>query len=338
MPKICITCSAVASPGLQLQCCAACQSALYCSRACQRKDWKTQHKKICKFLNVGHGAMQVRADHHTGLSLMLKEQYEAGERGLNVDGKRFFKLFQESTFEGSQAAAGEMKDIAKRQPKHNQKVLLLHGLRMLIRSNLEMLSWPNSPLLVMLQFVDPNVLHGDTVAPQEEGGMSTTSLYLLANMADPFDYSTHENQLILAKQLIERGANVKTVCIPQRETPLHKACSWSVATNLDFVELLLEAGADPNAQDHMGTTPLMYTHPDAPSAAKFLLNWPTTDANIISRSRATSGMSFLTRVRCNVIYLSGKTACPDNPDQVQDHFVLQQWHEIEDMLVERGAQ
>jgi hypothetical protein len=330
MPKSCIICSAVASPDLQLEYCAACQSALYCSRACQRKDWKAQHKQICKRLNVGHGDRQVRTDYHTGLNVTLKEQFEAVECLLDEDGKRFFKLFEESTFEGSRAAARKMKKIAKRQTKQKQKLLLFHGLRFLVlSSNSEMLSWPNSPLLVMLQFVDPNVLNGDEDTPMEQGAMRITTLYFLANLADPFDYSTHENQLILAKQLIERGANVNTVCIPQRETPLHKACSWSVVTNLDFVELLLEAGADPNAQDHMGTTPLMYTIPDAPGAAKFLLNWPTTDANITTRSGEAT---FSGRVRKNVEYFS------NNPNWVHHQFQLQQWREIEEMLAKtRGA-
>jgi hypothetical protein len=47
-------------------------------------------------------------------------------------------------------------------------------------------------------------------------------------------------------------------------------------TNLDFVELLLKKGADPNSQDHLGGTPLTFTKKFAPGAAKFLLNWPTT--------------------------------------------------------------
>jgi ankyrin repeat protein len=71
-------------------------------------------------------------------------------------------------------------------------------------------------------------------------------------------------------------------------------------TNLDFVELLLQASADLNSQYHSGLTPLMYAIPDASGAANVLLNWPTTDANIISRS----GKNFLTRVCSTITDLS----------------------------------
>jgi ankyrin repeat protein len=40
---------------------------------------------------------------------------------------------------------------------------------------------------------------------------------------------------------------------------LYKARSWANnVTNLDFVELLLEEGADPNGQDQLGLTPLLW--------------------------------------------------------------------------------
>jgi hypothetical protein len=82
--------------------------------------------------------------------LDLKEKIEIEEQSLGEDAKRFFKLFTESTFEGSRAAAKKMKEFAKRQINHNQRFLLFHSLHFLIRFNSEMLSWPNSPLLVML--------------------------------------------------------------------------------------------------------------------------------------------------------------------------------------------
>jgi ankyrin repeat protein len=49
------------------------------------------------------------------------------------------------------------------------------------------------------------------------------------------------NQLILAKQLVEHGANVNAV-ETHGKTPLHRACYSGNVTNLDFVEYLLEEG------------------------------------------------------------------------------------------------
>jgi hypothetical protein len=255
MPKCCIICSVVASPDIMLQYCARCQSALYCSKACQRKGWKQQHKQICKLLSVGHGDMQVRTGEHENRQIDVQGVFEEHKQCLNDGVKRFFKLFEESTFEGSQATAQSMTKFAKRETKLEKKFMLYHSIPLLVRSSdSKMLSWPNSPLLVLLHFLDPNMLIGDEEA-------RVTLLHMLADLADPFDYSTHQNQLILAKQLIENGADVNVVSIPQSATPLQTACSWSNVTNLDFVELLLEAGADPNAQDHLGNTPLM----DSPS-------------------------------------------------------------------------
>jgi ankyrin repeat protein len=187
--------------------------------------------------------MQVRTDVHKILCLRMRQDAEEGELSLDQDGERFFQIFEDSSFEGSRAAARKMKKIAKRQTKHNQRFLLFHSLHYLIRSDSEMLSWPNnSPLLVLLQFVDPNVLHG--------GGL--TPLFDVFNLANAFQYSTHVTQLILAKQLIENGANVNAVSNTHGVTTLHNACYAGVVTNVDFIQLMLKEGADPNAQDHWG--------------------------------------------------------------------------------------
>jgi hypothetical protein len=337
MLRCCIVCKAGASPDRQLQYCAVCQSALYCSKACQRKDWKEQHKKICKRVNVGHGDRQFRSDIHTSRSIRSKEQFEGNDRIVdeNEDGKLFFKLFTESTFEGSRAAARKMKEIAKRQTKQNQKFKLFHSLYFLIHHpNSEMLSWPNSPLLVMLQFVDSNVMSGDDNAALQ--GRGETPLHHISSLADPFDYSTHVNQLILAKQLIEHGADVNAVSNQWGQTPLHDACYSGVVTNLDLIKFLLEAGADPNLHDHRGMIPLMYTFPDAPGAAKFLLNWPTTDVDVTTQS----GVLILGLVRSLITAISDGIsdgiATPENPEYVNLPLMLQQWCAIEEMLVERG--
>jgi hypothetical protein len=311
MPRSCSVCKAVASPELY---CSVCHSALYCSRACQSEDWKKkQHKKIYKLVNVGHGDMQVRHDDHISQAIHAKEEFETNQRIIDEDedAKNFFLLFREgSTFEESLPALLYMQQIADRQPEQNYRLLLHHSLRLLIRSDPNKLSWPTSPLLVMLEYIDPDVLLGDEDDVWQEGENNETLLHLLADLADSFDYSTHDNQVILAKQLIEHGANVNAVSVPKNETPLHAACYSGSVTNLDFLELLLKNGADPNARDRTGNTPLMFTLPLAPGAGKFMLNWPTTDVNIPARS----GESFLSRVREVIEHFSNKLTFPNNPE------------------------
>ena len=180
---------------------------------------------------------------------------------------------------------------------------------------------------MLLQVVDPNVPNA-----LQGGKVKETPLHDLAQQSDTSDYSVHENLLILAKQLIAHGANGNTISTSRGDTPLHLACHSANVTNLDFIELLLKEGADPNAKDHLGRTPLGNSIRFAPGAAKFLLNWPTTDANITNRS----GQSFLARIREAALYITNEIAHPDNNEKVQHQFLLRQWRDIEDMLVERG--
>jgi hypothetical protein len=335
MPQSCFACKVVASKDVTLFCCGKCRSALYCSRVCQRIDWKQHgHKQICESLNVGEGAMQVWHSDYGERYTELKERFELEERNFGKEGERFFKHFIQSTFEGSQAAARNMKKIAMRHSKHNRKCFLFHSLYLLIHTASEKLIWPNSPLLVLLPFVDPNVLAGPDRGALQGRENSGTLLHKLARMADATssDYSTQENQLILGRQLIKLGANVNGLTYPEGVTPLHLACHSATTTNLDFIQLLLDNGADPNIQDVNGKTPIMNTLRLAPGAAKYLLEWPTTDVNLT----ANLGYSFLAMVRAAVRFLQGQVVLA-RPHQVQDQFLLLQWLEIEKMLVEREA-
>jgi hypothetical protein len=282
---------------------------------------------MCKLLNVGHGDMQVTTDSHRSRCIELEEALEAEEHLMDPDTRRFYRLFQESTFGTSRAAAIEMTNMVNGESKNYQEFLLFNCLYRLIRSDTKMLSWPNSPLLVLLQFVDPSCLSGTEETKE-------TPLHHLATLLHHSIYSTHVNQLILAKQLIEHGANVNAVSTPNSTTPLHCACFSGNVTNLDFIELLLEEGSDPNAQHHLGITPMMTTTKLAPSAAKFMVNWPTTDVHIIP----LDGESFLVKVRSAVRALSFTTTFSSlNPDQVQHLFLLQQWRDVEETLVGRIA-
>jgi hypothetical protein len=64
-----------------------------------------------------------------------------------------------------------------------------------------------------------------------------------------------------------------------------------------------------------------------------LLEWPTTDVSITT----SSGASFPAGVRWVVEHFFQLVALTDNPERVINQFLLQQWREIEEMLVERGA-
>lgn len=90
---------------------------------------------------------------------------------------------------------------------------------------------------------------------------------------------------------------------------MRSAC-YSASRPTKTFELLLVKGADPNAQAHLEGTLLIYmcTTGFAPGAATFILSWPTTDLNITIR-----------------------------PRESLHQFLVQQWTQIEEMLVERGS-
>jgi hypothetical protein len=101
----------------------------------------------------------------------------------------------------------------------------------------------------------------------------------------------------------------------------------------------LENGASPNVQDNQGITPVMSTIPMAPGAAKFLLEWPTTpttnvDVHIINRA----GETLLDMLQSTIEDFFHRAELHDSPDQRVKHaFLLQQWREIGEMLVERES-
>jgi hypothetical protein len=192
----------------------------------------------------------------------------------------------------------------------------------------------------MLQFVDTNVRLGAATeeASPEEWSREITPLHHLIFQADPKHHLYHRTQVILGQQLFQHGASANLGAFSDGTTPLHIACDSGVVTNLGFIQLLLEMGANPNMQDSQGMTAVMSTVKFAPGAAKFLLEWsttPTTDIDIHITDQ--TGATLLDMVRSTIEDFSDHAALPDCPDRTKNVFLLQQWHDIEKMLVERGA-
>jgi len=100
----------------------------------------------------------------------------------------------------------------------------------------KMVRKPTSPLAVLLELVDPN-----TIASSSSSNL-TPLLFLPECHAG--DLVSMENQVVLAEQLIEAGANVnKRAGGAARWYPLHAALHSKNITNLDYVKLLLKRGA-----------------------------------------------------------------------------------------------
>jgi hypothetical protein len=325
----CFACNVVESVDFTLSCCQACRNVLYCSKACQKEDWK-RHKKICKCLVVGQkGTMQLR---HAGQT----RGFEATHTGcdtirsmINEDEfERFFKLFRESRPGGRRIAAQEMKQIVRRLGDHEKLYWLMLSLHTLVSVDSTRLKWLSSPLLVLLECMDPTALPLNDLISWL-AGVTNPDAY---PEADPHHFSAH--QLVLAEQLFEYGVDLNDE-IATRATSLNIACNSDMVVNLEFIYLLLQHGADPNAA-HQGRTPLTRTIKWAPSAAKVLIEWPTTNVNIVNQS----GVSMLALVRELILKIVATVDTNhENPRiRAQDVFLLEQWREVENMLVEKGAE
>jgi ankyrin repeat protein len=170
-----------------------------------------------------------------------------------------------------------------------------------------------------------------------DDGTGATPLHWLTQMSDPSREHTLENQRILAKQLIEAGANVSARAQRSlyKSTPLHNACFSGNSTNLDFILLLLDHGANLNTKNSKGETSLHYTLYSAPGATKFLLTYSdkTADPDILTND----GRSFLAMVRSGIAEGTSTARHPHNLHPEIDRFQVNQLEEVETLLVERGA-
>jgi hypothetical protein len=241
--------------------------------------------------------------------------------------EQFFKLFRESRPGGRRTAAQEMKQIARRLGDREKHDWMLLSMRILVSVDSDRLKWHSSPLLVLLECMDPTALSLNELTGWL-AGMTNPDAY---PEADAHHFSAH--QLILAEQLFEYGVDLNDE-IATRETSLNIACHSDLVTNLEFIYLLLQHGADPNAMDQEGQTPLARTIQYAPSAAKVVIEWPTTNVNIVNQS----GVSMLAIVRHLISEIAVKVdTSHENSRRAQDAFLLEQWREVENMLVEKGT-
>jgi hypothetical protein len=133
---------------------------VYCSRLVRGSDWKKYTSKSASFLTW---VMEIGRCNHSILAEKLMAQFEGDTHNLPEGVKRFFKLFQEST---SSVEAGRRKEEEAMPNERTRRTVEVSVISQFVPFLGRLLQLgdafvSNSPLLVMLQFVDPNVLFGD---------------------------------------------------------------------------------------------------------------------------------------------------------------------------------
>ena len=338
----CAVCRKSEADGVQLFTCSQCRSISYCSKECQVYHWKRGgHKALCKSFNAGDANQIVDPEHKAPEYEDIKQQTL---RALPRDMKQIFALFEKKGTD--EAALKKMKKLFLRQTKANKHIFFFLCLDVLAVAPTKMLDLPTSPLKLALQYVDPNVLC--TMNNDKGGG---TALHAVCLWKDPSAGRVSDNQLVIARQLLEAGAKVGATTSKDRAkcTALHFACWSKSSTNLELIQLLLDKGADPNAPNMFGETPLMYTLAFAPGAAKFLLEYAADklDLNRVAYSNSdnVAGKSILAQVRGVILQLSisysGFESKEKTPSNVEEHaktgYLIGQLKELEELLVARGA-
>jgi hypothetical protein len=160
-----------------------------------------------------------------------------------------------------------MKKIASEMPA-NDKLVFLHVMCcLLLHAKPWQVDLPTSPVKILLQVgVDVNAIPEDGVY---------NCLTLLAAQNSERE-SFKKNQVTIARQLIEGGAQVNLPSLEEGAgliAPLYFACASCSYTNLDFIQLLIENGANPNQQTVDGMIPLMSSIEMAVGAAIFILKF-----------------------------------------------------------------
>ena len=205
---------------------------------------------------------------------------------------------------GDPADPAELEEAAEEAARsltpHNRNVVFFKALTVAATSvPTSFLYLESSPIARMLRHgVDPSVLSGPPPSYPSDG-CGSTALHWLAEMSSPHGGVSTENVVVVARQLLDAGAdaNARAERGLGGITPLIKACSSAATTNFDLIALYLARGADPNVCDDLGQTAAMHSMYFAVPAAKLLVALPSYDFSVRVHSGKNEGKTLLDTVR-----------------------------------------
>ncbi len=118
--------------------------------------------------------------------------------------------------------------------------------------------------------------------------------------------ATENNELNIARKLVDEGSDVN---LTLRFTPLHLAVKQG---NIEFIDLFLKAGANLNAQDYQGRTPLFLAlEYNKPGIANKLVS-KEFDASVASKDSTTLLMKAVEKSNYKVVKLLIDKGAPIN--------------------------
>mmetsp|Transcript_13360 Transcript_13360/g.28786 ORF Transcript_13360/g.28786 Transcript_13360/m.28786 type:complete len:393 (+) Transcript_13360:1239-2417(+) len=231
-----LPCKATLSPASAKQC-SGCKIARYCSKDCQKEDWKRRHKQMCSEQPIPKRPSRYSLT--LGHIKQLKTYFEQRHAGTDVMSLPKF-VFPQLKVPLMTPGLGRVNpcnnhwehSCRQRAPVLDRSVTVFHRhqhrLKALAASEDVINGGKNTPKIA--------------VNAQDNSQMNATALHIAA--ATGFDEGV--------EQLLKFGANPNSVD-EQGRTPLHWAImnAWGEATRL-----LLDAKADPLKADNSGTTPL----------------------------------------------------------------------------------
>ncbi len=157
------------------------------------------------------------------LSAKTKE-IAAGFEDRSPAHRRIWQLFENKSNKSEAAVIREMKKVFLHIPRPERVEFMLALLPKLVCAPTKVIRKPTSPLVVLLDDVDPNAVSSE---------QSVTALLYLAECSAG-DLNSMENQVVLGQQLLDAGANVNKRAGAQRLYPLHTALHSENVTNLDY--------------------------------------------------------------------------------------------------------
>ena len=308
--------------------------------------------QICKLLNAGKGEQFVQpgADEWTEEHDISALNYVAVMHQYPKPSAEMYILFKGAsrgdTNRQVAARAKKMRDLARVLISQNEfdKVhqIFFRTMQIMLRDEPWRVEQPYSPILALLQ-------SGMDLSMMEDS--SENFLYSLSQDSSATSTSVNRNQVTIGRQLLEvGGANPNLFCGRGQAFPLFDACYSNQPTNLAFIELLLEHGADRN-MDCQGMTAIMGAFDMSLDAIKLLItyehaNCPPVDINrpfpgfnATALDLARMNTAKFTRFRDEVA-ITGKAAtnCYKTWTTVEPFNVqIEKLKELEALLLSKGA-